>query len=70
MDFVVLQGNGQRAAGLDREPPRARGLHEEDFVGGLCGDGGKAGPLRLEPGNNGAVRIFKPGFFDKQLASN
>ncbi|CAM9256179.1 unnamed protein product [Ascophyllum nodosum] len=70
MDLVVLQGIGLTPGGTDRAPPRARGRDEDDIVGGVCGAGGKAGPWELNPGKNGAVRLQRPGFFDKQLARN
>ncbi|CAM9728738.1 unnamed protein product [Scytosiphon promiscuus] len=70
MDFVVLQGVGRVSGGTNKAPPRARGFSEDDIVGGICGEGGEAGPSDIKPGNNGAVRIHKPGFFEKQLAHN
>ena len=45
-----------RPGGTDRTPPRARGFSEADILDGICGEGGKAGPRELNPGNNGAVR--------------
>ncbi|CAM9295206.1 unnamed protein product [Ectocarpus sp. 12 AP-2014] len=70
MDLVVLQGIGRIPGGTDKTPPRARGFAEDDIVGGICGEGGKGGPWELRPGSNGAVRIHKTGFFEKQLAHN
>lgn len=44
------------SGGTDKKPPRARGYAEDDIVGGICGEGGKAGPRELKAGSNGAVR--------------
>eukprot|EP00904_Undaria_pinnatifida_P002729 jgi/Undpi1/12457/HiC_scaffold_5.g02128.m1 len=55
-DLVILQGIADRPGGTDRTPPRARGFSEADILDGICGEGGKAGPRELNPGNNGAVR--------------
>lgn len=54
------------AGGTDKKPPRARGYAEDDLVGGICGEGGEAGPWELKPGNNGAVRQESRGFGGKE----
>ena len=53
--------------GLDRGPPRAVGIGEWDFVGGVAGAGGAADPYALNPGKCGAVRIYRPGFYTREL---
>ena len=67
-DVTVVCGEARGApGGLDRGPPRAVGIAEWDFVGGVCGMGGAADPYALNPGKCGAVRIFRPGFYTREL---
>lgn len=43
--------------------PQASGIGEWDIVKGYVGEGGIGTNSHTTPGNNGGVRIFKPGFY-------
>jgi hypothetical protein len=62
-DYMIIHGDGKMPGGLDHDPPEGVGIGDWDKVGGLCGEGGTGHPTKLHPGNGGAVRILKPGFF-------
>ena len=62
-DVVVIMGHGVHAGGQQHNPPLACGLGEWDKVGGLAGQGGFGDMNATKPGNNGAVRLSKPGHF-------
>jgi hypothetical protein len=66
VDYLIIQGEKYEPGGiLDHEPPEAVGVGEWDKVGGPAGQGG-IGDLHMTcPGNTGAVRILKPGFFNE-----
>lgn len=62
-DNVIIMGHGNLPGGLNHNPPLACGVGDWDKVGGPAGQGGK-GDLNLTfPGNNGAIRLMKPGFY-------
>lgn len=62
-DHVIIMGHGSLPGGMQHNPPQACGIGEWDKVEGFAGQGGKGDPHITFPGNNGAVRIFKPGFY-------
>lgn len=68
-DFVVLQGSGSRAGGGGHHPPKACGIGEWDFVGGLAGEGAPGDISQLNAGRNGAVRLVRPGFYKEDPAA-
>jgi hypothetical protein len=62
-DFVTIVGHGVKPGGLAHDPPEASGLGEWDKVGGYAGQGGLGDPFVTRHGNNGAIRIIKPGHY-------
>jgi hypothetical protein len=60
---VEIGGLGRMPGGIKHDPPEASGVGEWDRVGGLAGEGGLGHIDTLRAGNNGAVRICKPGYF-------
>jgi hypothetical protein len=60
LDFVVMQGTGAAAGGQDRCIP----LAPRSAGAGQHGRGGLGDGLTLSAGADGAVRFFKPGFYD------
>eukprot|EP00981_Chlorochromonas_danica_P012742 scaffold5382_cov162-Ochromonas_danica.AAC.4 len=62
-DYVVILGHDYQPGGLQHNPPAACGIGEWDKVGGLAGQGGLGDATLTHRGNNGAVRISKPGHY-------
>ena len=62
-DHLVIMGHGMHPGGLQHNPPQACGIGEWDKMEGYAGQGGRGDPLLSFPGNNGAVRLLKPGFY-------
>ena len=62
-DHVTVIGHGMKPGGLIHDPPEACGLGEWDKVGGFAGQGGIGDPYRTFAGNNGAIRLIKPGHY-------
>lgn len=62
-DHVIVMGHGAMPGGMEHNPPRAVGLGDWDFTGGLAGQGGKADLFTTASGSAGAVRIIKPGHY-------
>jgi hypothetical protein len=62
-DNVVVMGRGELPGGLQHNPPQACGIGEWDKIPGYTGQGGKGDPYVTNAGNNGAVRLYKPGFY-------
>jgi hypothetical protein len=62
-DYVVIMGQGMHPGGLQHNPPQACGIGEWDKMEGFSGQGAKGNPMETYPGNNGAVRLLKPGFY-------
>jgi hypothetical protein len=62
-DHVVIQGHDRMPGGMDHEPPEAVGLGEWDKLGGFVGEGGLGKMHKCNAGNNGAVRIIRPGHY-------
>lgn len=65
VDYQVIHGEDALPGGMDHDPPEAVGIGEWDKVGGPAGQGGIGHLHDLNPGNAGAVRILKPGFFSE-----
>ncbi|CAM9525720.1 unnamed protein product [Ectocarpus fasciculatus] len=65
VDYLVIHGENEHPGGIDHDPPDAVGVGEWDRVGGPAGQGGVGDVNELRPGNAGAVRILKPGFFSE-----
>lgn len=65
--LLLLARAAREPGGIDRKPPMAAGIGEWDLVGGPAGRGGPGQINALNPGNNGAVRIFRPGFYTREL---
>jgi hypothetical protein len=63
VDHVIIQGNGKHPGGLESDPPDAVGVGEWDITGGPVGEGGLGELTKLNKGNNGCIRILKPGYF-------
>lgn len=63
IDYVIIHGNNPNPGGMNHDPPDAVGVGDWDKVGGPAGRGGFGDIHNLFPGNAGAVRIIKPGFF-------
>lgn len=62
-DIVVISGSGQMPGGLKHSPPLACGVGDWDKVGGYAGQGGLGEWAKTNTGNNGAIRIIKPGHY-------
>jgi hypothetical protein len=62
-DYVVILGHGLEPGGLKHDPLLACGIGDWDLVGGLAGQGGKGLDNATNSGNNGAVRISRPGHY-------
>jgi hypothetical protein len=62
-DYVIVAGHGRLPGGLKHDPPAASGCGEWDKVGGLAGEGGQGDTHKTHPGNAGACRILKPGYY-------
>lgn len=62
-DIVIMGGHGIEPGGLQHDPPLACGLGEWDKTGGFAGKGGRGDRTMTSPGNNGAIRIIKPGHY-------
>lgn len=62
-DYVIVSGSGHLPGGLKHDPLAAVGVGEWDKVGGWAGQGASPDVAISKPGNNGAVRIFKPGHY-------
>ena len=62
-DNVMVMGHGMQPGGLNHNPPLACGLGEWDKVGGFAGQGGIGDPHNTRTGNNGAIRLIKPGHY-------
>lgn len=60
---MIIMGNGLMPGGLQHDPPQACGIGEWDKREGYAGQGGKGDPYVTMAGNNGAVRLLKPGFY-------
>ena len=68
-DYLIIEGEGHLPGGLKHNPCKAVGMGEWDVVGGWAGQGGRTSldPNTQAPttfnGNNGCVRVIKPGFY-------
>lgn len=63
-DYFIIIGDGHRPGGWkNHNPPEAVGLGEWDKQGGLAGTGGVGTVTSSHFGNNGAVRIIRPGHY-------
>lgn len=63
-DYFILIGDGHLPGGhKNHNPPEAVGLGEWDKQGGLAGTGGVGTLTSSRFGNNGAVRIIRPGHY-------
>jgi hypothetical protein len=60
-DYVIISGHGNLPGGMQHNPPSACGVGEWDKVDGLAGQGGRGDPNVTCNGNNGAIRLLKPG---------
>jgi len=60
-DYVVVAGHGNLPGGLHHNPPQACGIGEWDKIDGYAGQGGKGDAEITFSGNNGAIRLIKPG---------
>jgi hypothetical protein len=59
----MIVGYGNQPGGLKHNPPDAVGVGDWDKVGGLVGQGGIGDLTSTMNGNNGAIRIIKPGHY-------
>ena len=62
-DHVIVMGHGNQPGGLNHNPPLACGLGEWDKTGGFAGQGGLGDAFLTCAGNNGAIRLTKPGHY-------
>jgi hypothetical protein len=63
-DLVSIGGRDFLPGGQSHGCPDAVGVGDWDKVGGVAGEGGHTYNNQIpHPGNNGAIRISKPGFF-------
>lgn len=60
---MIIHGHGMMPGGLKHQPPDAVGVGEWDKTGGMVGQGGQGDINKTNSGNNGCVRIFKPGHY-------
>ena len=63
---MILQGVDNFPGGMKHAPPKACGVGDWDFVGGVAGQGGGADIVECQAGKNGAVKIMKPGFYSEE----
>jgi hypothetical protein len=62
-DNMIIMGHGKMPGGLHHDPPQACGVGEWDKVEGFAGQGGQGDAYYTFSGNNGAIRLMKPGFY-------
>lgn len=63
-DYLSIGGQTHLPGGVTHGAPEAVGAGDWDKVGGVAGEGGHTQNFVLtRPGNNGAICIFKPGFY-------
>jgi len=64
-EYRVIPGKWRAPGGWpDVNIPLAAGVGEWDLPGGIAGEGGPPDAEGTKEGNNGALRIYKPGFYD------
>ena len=62
-DVVILQGVDNFPGGMKHAPPKACGVGDWDFVGGVAGQGGGADIVECQAGKNGRREDHEAGFY-------